>query len=50
MTVLSNSKKSKSINAQKLKLKVLVLNKVQNDSKIDYKAELRLNVISGIYG
>jgi ligand-binding sensor domain-containing protein/DNA-binding CsgD family transcriptional regulator len=43
--------KSKSINAPKVKIegfssKVIV----QNDSKIDYKAELRLNVISGIYG
>jgi hypothetical protein len=45
MTVLSNSKKKKiSINAPKLKLKVLVSKViVQNDSKIDYKAELRLN-------
>lgn len=43
--------KSKSITTPKVKIegfssKVIV----RNDSKIDYKAELRLNVISGIYG
>jgi hypothetical protein len=51
MTVLSNSKqKSKSINAPKVKIEGFSSKVVQNDSKIDYKAELRLNVISGIYG